>query len=291
MENKDKWIIGIDLDGTTISDLGHSSSNNKETQTDFINPFNKKVIKHLNDMGHEVVIATGRNWWRTKDIFKDLDMDGYVINNSGGHIHHMTDAYMPEFIKGVPKKIIDEILESGLLKDKIIFYFIENTEVTFYKVNKFVDQIDANKVHRKMVEFEGEYIFDPQCTIIALDHSLEDNNNLIEELRKKYKDYLSITNWNNPQGSIGIEIKTCHSSKGTALLKLAKLLEIPKENTMGICDGENDFDLINIPEVGVAMKNGCDYIKSIANLITEKDNVNAGLGHFLNDFFKLNLEE
>lgn len=291
MENKDKWIIGIDLDGTTVSNLGHSSFDREETQTEFIDPFNIKVINHLNDMGHEVVIATGRNWWRTKDTFKTLGMKGYVINNSGGHIHHITDAYEPEFIKGVPKHIIDEILNSDILKDKILFYLIENTEVTYYKVNKFVEQINVNKGYRKMQEFDGEYLFDPQCTIISLDHSFEENNKLVEILREKYKDYINITNWGSTPGSIGLEINTNQPNKGTALLKLAEILNIPKENTMGMGDGENDFDLINVPQVGVAMKNGCDYIKNVANKITEKSNVEAGLGHFLNDFFNLGLEE
>ncbi len=77
------------------------------------------------------------------------------------------------------------------------------------------------------------------------------------------------------------------SNKGTALLKVAEILGVDKENTMGFGDGENDLELIRCAEHGVSMSHGVDYIKQHANHVTTKDNNEGGVGVFLKEFFNL----
>ena len=58
------------------------------------------------------------------------------------------------------------------------------------------------------------------------------------------------------------------ATKGNALLKLADTLGIPRENTFGIGDSENDLSLIADSGHGIAMGNSSDEIKAHAEYVT-----------------------
>ena len=51
--------------------------------------------------------------------------------------------------------------------------------------------------------------------------------------------------------------------------------------TMGFGDSMNDESLIRMTGYGVAMSNGLDYIKTIADFVTEYNNNKDGVGRFL----------
>src|SRR5699024_11285743 len=66
-------------------------------------------------------------------------------------------------------------------------------------------------------------------------------------------------------------------------------LDIPQKNTIAFGDEDNDTEMLQYVEHGVAMKNGIDDIKAISKYVTKYNNNNNGIGHFLNDFFDLRL--
>ena len=53
---------------------------------------------------------------------------------------------------------------------------------------------------------------------------------------------------------------------------------------MGFGDSMNDESLIRMAGWGVAMCNGLEEIRKIADFVTEKDNNHDGVGHFLRTF-------
>lgn len=81
-----------------------------------------------------------------------------------------------------------------------------------------------------------------------------------------------------------IEILPKNCGKGEALVWLSKNLGIPAEKTLCFGDGMNDESMIKLCNYGVAMKNGTDYIKSIANFITEKTNEEDGVADFIEKY-------
>lgn len=78
-----------------------------------------------------------------------------------------------------------------------------------------------------------------------------------------------------------LEILPPNCGKGEAVTWLANHIGIPVETTMGFGDSMNDESMIRMCGYGVAMCNGLDEIKAIADYITEKDNNNSGVGDFL----------
>ncbi|MDR1252116.1 MAG: Cof-type HAD-IIB family hydrolase [Treponema sp.] len=74
-----------------------------------------------------------------------------------------------------------------------------------------------------------------------------------------------------------LEILPARTDKGTALALVAKMLNIRQEEVMAIGDSMNDEAMIRWAGVGVAMANGDERIKTIADLVTEKTNDDDGV--------------
>ncbi|MBP5450945.1 MAG: HAD family phosphatase [Treponema sp.] len=80
-----------------------------------------------------------------------------------------------------------------------------------------------------------------------------------------------------------LEILPPDCGKGQAISYLAKHLEL-KGGTMGFGDSMNDETMIRLCTYGVAMKNGLDEIKEIADFVTAKTNDEDGIADFIQRF-------
>ncbi|MCL2139885.1 MAG: Cof-type HAD-IIB family hydrolase [Treponema sp.] len=74
-----------------------------------------------------------------------------------------------------------------------------------------------------------------------------------------------------------LEILPAHIDKGSALAKIAELLDIKREEVLAIGDSMNDESMIRWAGIGIAMANGDLRIKTIADFITEKSNDDDGV--------------
>lgn len=81
-----------------------------------------------------------------------------------------------------------------------------------------------------------------------------------------------------------LEVMSKNVGKGQAILRLSDFLHIPHEKTLAFGDSMNDESMIRLCGYGVAMKNGLEYIKDVADFITEADNNNDGIACFLEKF-------
>jgi Cof subfamily protein (haloacid dehalogenase superfamily) len=81
-----------------------------------------------------------------------------------------------------------------------------------------------------------------------------------------------------------LEILPSRTDKGTALAKVAELLEVPREQVLAIGDSMNDEAMIRWAGMGVAMVNGDERIKNIAALITEKTNDDDGVAEVIEKY-------
>lgn len=280
----DKWIISLDIDGTTLIDKNRWKNNIEEAHEQTL-----KAINFLQQLGHYVVINTGRSMYGAKKIYDYLNLKSYAITSAGALIsnpHNSKDIFIEN---SMSEEIIKIFIEEDIIKNNFKEIFIDGIEYchTFCKVKTpFVDSISVN---RKVKIFDNlNFNFNPQNVVISLNLDNDSIQSLIKELNLKYKDKLNITNFHR-KGTFAIEINNSISDKGDAVLTLAKNLNIPKERTIAFGDQENDIDMLKKVGVGVAMKNAIPELKKVANKVTCKDNNDGGVGYFLNEFFKLNL--
>ena len=81
-----------------------------------------------------------------------------------------------------------------------------------------------------------------------------------------------------------LEILPPNCGKGESIKWLSEHIGLPSGSTMGFGDSMNDESMIRLCDYGVAMCNGLDYIKDIADFVTEKDNNHSGVGDFIQKY-------
>ena len=74
-----------------------------------------------------------------------------------------------------------------------------------------------------------------------------------------------------------IEMFPISSGKGFSIKWLCDHLNIPLENSLAAGDEMNDLTMLETAGIGIAMLNGRDFIKEIADVVTETDHNNDGL--------------
>ena len=99
---------------------------------------------------------------------------------------------------------------------------------------------------------------------------LEERAKVLEDLSKI--PYLKVTSslTNN------LEINALHCNKGEALLNFGEKMGFDRSQVMCCGDGNNDYDMVCMCGVGVAMMNAVDSLKEAADYITysnEEDGV------------------
>jgi Cof subfamily protein (haloacid dehalogenase superfamily) len=81
-----------------------------------------------------------------------------------------------------------------------------------------------------------------------------------------------------------LEILPPRTDKGTALAMVAEKLRVPREAVLAIGDSMNDEAMIRWAGVGVAMVNGDDRIKDIAEFTSEKNNNDDGVAEIIEQY-------
>ena len=81
-----------------------------------------------------------------------------------------------------------------------------------------------------------------------------------------------------------LEVMPKNTGKGEALMWLAEHLGIPQSETLAFGDAMNDESMIRLAGTSVAMKNGDQTIKNIADYISEYTNDEDGVARFIEKY-------
>ncbi|WP_062324965.1 HAD-IIB family hydrolase [Holzapfeliella floricola] len=71
-------LIALDLDGTTLNRQGKVSQRTKET------------LSKVTQLGHRVILATGRSFQISKHIYKELGLNTPMVNFNSGWFTYLT---------------------------------------------------------------------------------------------------------------------------------------------------------------------------------------------------------
>lgn len=83
-----------------------------------------------------------------------------------------------------------------------------------------------------------------------------------------------------------IELIKSGINKAVGLEKITDYYGIPPERVIAFGDEDNDLEMLEFAGCGVAMGNGIEGVKSVANKVT-KSNEEDGIAVFLKDYFAL----
>ncbi|WP_017754587.1 Cof-type HAD-IIB family hydrolase [Calidifontibacillus oryziterrae] len=264
-------LIAVDLDGTLLKD---DKTISKRTLNS---------IKKVRDLGHHVMIATGRPFRASNIYYKQLALDTPIVNYNGAYVHHPMDNKWKIFHSTidlqVAKKIIDTCNKHNIknimaqVKDNVFLQSYDETIMEFISFGN--PTIETGHIKEKLKD---------KPTSILIHTSDENVDHIREQLTMEVGNYIDHRKSGGPWNVIEI-IKT-GINKAVGLKKVADYYNIPTERIIAFGDEDNDLEMLHFANYGIAMGNAIDKVKSIANDVTET-NEKDGIAHYLEQFFKL----
>ncbi|MBM7709932.1 Cof-type HAD-IIB family hydrolase [Enterococcus lemanii] len=265
-----KKLIAIDLDGTTLN--RHSK----------ISPRTIDVLKKASAAGHHVSIATGRPFRMSAQYYQELALDTPMINFNGGLVHKPYQKWPFEKEHFIQKEIAFEILAQ---KENLNLDFVAaESRDTFY-INRLEDFESSFFAADKATEANlfNNLKTNPTSLLIKTKHEFV--SKVSTTLMNQFENEIDVRTWGGPNAILEIVPKGVQ--KAMALEVVAESFKIKPKNIIAFGDEHNDLELLSYAGWGVAMKNGTDQLKSVANDITEKTNDEDGLAEYLEQHLAL----
>lgn len=266
-------LLAFDMDGTIL---------NSQKQ---ISP---EIIRKLEDLQKNsvfIVVATGRGLAEISDYKNDFKAVNYGILISGGIIY---DFYKNEVlaVHAVEEEKILKIIEIGLEEGAMIHLLTLNESIAnradISEMEKFSMGIYKKMFERicKHCDDFKEFVHKNPKKVLKVNLYHRNEESRAKTVEKLKNDELQLVFTENTN----LEATPKNITKGSGLIELCKKLNIKLEECVSIGDSLNDYEILKISGVGVAMKNSCEKIKKIANFITD-DNDNGGFLKALEKFF------
>ena len=268
-----KRLLFLDLDGTLLNDA-------KE-----ITPGNRAALERTLKRGHGVIITTGRPLKSALEQSRRLGLDKpgcYTIAYNGAMVYDWSKQ--------------DKVFQRALTIPSVIRVFEKANEIgehiqTYDSFDVLVEpRGDDEAVRRycKMVSMTHRVIGDihtdlredpVKCLVINYEKKdgLEVMQRWIRENMPEMDCFFSCPQF--------LEVVPKGMNKGEAVKMLCKLLSVEIENAVACGDAANDMAMLKAAGIGVAMMNGADEVKAVADYITTRDNNHDGVAEAADKFF------
>ena len=237
-------LVALDVDGTLVD---------YENQ---MSPAVREAVNAIRDAGAEVVISTGRAVPGVLNCADKLGFEGYAIASNGA----LVISYRPlEILHAVTfdasdavRKIVERIPEALIAVEDI---------GRGYRVSEMFPAGEINGTIT--VQTIDELIAEPVTRVIvrAPERSVDEFHSLADELGLDDTNYyVGYTAW--------LDIAPHGVSKASGLQVLCDRLGIAPADVLAVGDGNNDIEMLAWAGRGVAMGQGPESLKAVADHIT-----------------------
>ena len=267
-------VICIDVDGTLLGESG------------IIPEENILAIEQAYKKGVQVVISTGRIYSNAVQIAKRIQVKSPVIAANGAVVkdwYNGKTIFHASFTRGEYEKLLSKykLVAHFYTMDRVIAYSaIGSIAALVYKMKNYsksnkiyVDSyLTLKSLRKKLIDLEGHIV---KCVLYSID---KEN---LRGFRKEIEDNSDMSVFG--AGSYSIEIGPKGVSKGNSVKILSNYLSINIDDVICIGDNENDIEMVKYAGLGVAMGNGVDSLKEVADYVTDT-NINSGVANVINKF-------
>ena len=275
--DKIKLVIS-DLDGTLLDKAGALSEGNRE------------AIFKLKNKDILFTFATGRMDKMTWHFAQQLDLDLPIISCNGSMMRYL----------GADDVLYRETLTEQQVKQISEYCTAENADYVFYSLDtlfyvKGSKRVEGFIKYNNMAKTSGQELINLIClddcpdalptevvtkSYIIFPAGMDANSALGQRLSSIEGITMTVS------GHGVCDIMPEGTSKGTAMEKLAEILEIDLENVLCIGDQQNDISMMQKAGVAVGMRSGAEEIREHVDLFAEHNNAD-GLGRLLTQIFEL----
>ncbi len=259
-------LVAVDLDGTLLND-------SKRVSDQTLQAFGSVI-----DRGIRVVIASARPPRSVRPIYNTLKLDTWQINYNGALIWNEPNKQVI-FHRPMPCERVRQLIDKARSRFPSVLVSCEILD------RWYTDRFDQSYTTETGRLFKPDVIagFDDFCNQPITKLLLLGDRGTIDQLESM----LAADN----DGNVTIlrsdpeilQIMDKYVSKAAALEVVAGHYQVPLENVMAIGDAANDVGIVKMAGVGVAMDNGSEIVKNVADWIAPSNNdhgVHAALVKF-----------
>ncbi|WP_321330648.1 Cof-type HAD-IIB family hydrolase [uncultured Bacteroides sp.] len=256
-------LLVLDVDGTLLNNENEISARTLAT------------LLKAQQMGIQIVLASGRPTYGIMPLVKKLELDnygGYILSYNGGQIINAQTGKLL-FEKRINPEMLPYLERKAKQCNFAIFTYHQNKILTNAPENGHVrrEALLNNMQLVPVTDFSIEIDFSPcKCMLVS------DDEQALIELEAHWKRRLNGVLDVFRSEPYFIEVVPQFIDKANTLGFLLEKLNIRTEEVIAIGDGVCDFSMIQLAGLGIAMGNAQNSVKSCADVVTasnEEDGV------------------
>jgi Cof subfamily protein (haloacid dehalogenase superfamily) len=223
----DRWLIGLDIDGTLVHDDG------------YLSPEVAKEVRRVKELGHEVIVATGRSAPNAVPVVKDIGIEKGTLVSSNGAVTVELDLDHPRGFK------ISDVITFD--PAEVLSQLIEHLPEAHFAV----EDVDGSyRFHRPFPSYAlGDQNFETpldelmhrevsRVVVLSPQHDVDEFLGLISKIGLASVSYaIGYTAW--------LDISPQGVTKASALEEQRTRLGIEKSQVLVMGDGRNDIDMFH----------------------------------------------
>lgn len=229
-------LVISDIDGTLVQ---HQPKSGDLARADALIPqATINAISQLHAEGLMLVGVTGRTFEQSRDILSSLGITGPCVFAGGATIRNLPGG--------------EVLYESTLAEESIAEvtailsrYLADGREIELNKSS--LDSTKYNSIWAKLRKSDAEAVK--------------------EELANVPNVYFIMNDGHGHKSEFGVAILNKGADKGSATKRLLSILNVQPHEAVCIGDGANDIPMFNECGTGIAMGNGADILKKVADYI------------------------
>ena len=250
-------IIFFDVDGTLTS-----------YKDGTISTATKQALAKLKKNGFIIVAATGRPFSMCHELIA-LGIDTFITANGGYVIHK--------------NRCIHKIkMNQNIVQQVSHFALQQQHALTYYSHILQMNTIQTPIVQQALYETLGLCTFPP---IAQNNDSLETYLLCLfvtDEQLAPYKKQFPALTFRRWHTNI-VNVLERNVSKSDAIMQVLQHFGLSNTQAIAFGDGNNDIDMLQIADIGIAMGNATENLKAISNFVTEdshEDGIVLALKHY-----------
>lgn len=262
------WMVALDIDGTLMREDGDISSAVIEQ------------VQRVRDLGHEVMIATGRSVASTLPVLARFELTPAYVVCCNGAITLKLDADAPSGYSRIAVDSFDptEVLTHirGVLQNAS---FAVEDEEGLYRYTGTFPESSVGAISERVDFDELLHRQATRVVVISPEHGIEEFLGIVEKMGLHRVTYnVGYTAW--------LDIAPDGVNKATALERVREWLDIPRSRVIAVGDGRNDIDMLKWASHegrGVSMGQAPDEVVAASNEATLSD-VDDGIAVLFRNF-------
>lgn len=272
---KEIKLVALDLDGTLL------------TSDKRLTDYSKDVMARAIEQGCEVVVASGRPLSAIPKELLEFPGMHYVVTANGARIYDLKEK-KTLYENLIPVETAARVLDVFMQYDDIYEIFVDGIGYTqaegmtrlehYFPLPPMREYMMKTRIPVEDVKTTLYHFNRPLDKLHGIFHSRDEKKLAAKQLAEIPG--LEVT------GAFGNnhEVNAAGTNKGDGLKRLGELIGIHVDEMMACGDGMNDYEMLRTVGHAVAMENGHDDVKAIADYVTvpnDEDGVAKAIERFV----------